>query len=337
MDHHPQQGKFPLSRPRRMRQDVFGRRLMRESVLTTDDLIQPVFVVEGTETEPIASMPGVLRMPIDVVVEKCTVWQQLGLPAVVLFPVIPAHQKSQYAEQAWDADGLVQRTIKAIKVAVPELGVMTDVALDAYTRHGQDGLVDDVGYVVNDQTVEALVRQALSHAEAGADVVAPSDMMDGRVGAIRHALEENGFVNTRILSYAAKYASSYYAPFRHAVGSAGNLAGGNKCSYQMDPANVDEALREVALDIAEGADMIMIKPGLPYLDIISRVKQAFAMPTFAYQVSGEYAMFKAAAEQGWVDEKAVVMEAMIGFKRAGCDGVLTYYAEQIALWLQSDD
>ncbi len=274
---------------------------------------------------------------MDVLVDKCRIYQQLGLPAVVLFPVIPAQQKSESAEEVWNAEGLVQRTIKAIKTAVPELGVITDVALDAYTCHGQDGLIDDSGYVANDQTVATLIKQALSHADAGADVVAPSDMMDGRIGAIRHALEENGFTHTRILAYAAKYASSYYAPFRHAVGSSDNLAGGNKYSYQMDPANVDEALREVALDIAEGADMIMIKPGLPYLDVILRVKQRFAMPTFAYQVSGEYAMFKAASERGWLNEKAVVMEAMAGFKRAGCDGILTYYAEQIATWLQSGE
>ncbi len=331
------QGKFPSSRPRRMRRDEFSRRLMRESVLTTDDLIQPMFVMEGNATtEPIPAMQGVLRMSIDVVVEKCRTYQQLGIPAVVIFPVIATHEKSEHAEQAWDADGLVQRTIQAIKDAVPTLGVITDVALDAYTRHGQDGLIDDAGYVVNDHTVETLIQQALSHASAGADVVAPSDMMDGRIGAIRHALEENGFVNTRILAYAAKYASSYYAPFRHAVGSSGNLAGGNKYSYQMDTANADEALREVALDIDEGADMIMIKPGLPYLDMVSRVKQTFAMPTFAYQVSGEYAMLKAVSEQGWLNERETVMEAMICFKRAGCDGVLTYYAEQIATWLQGD-
>ena len=320
-----------------MRRDEFSRRLMRESVLTTNDLIQPLFVIEGTKTEPVAAMPGVLRMPIEAVVEKCKTCHQLGLPAVVLFAVVPAEAKTEHAEEAWNANGLVQRTIKAIKAAVPNLGVITDVALDPYTSHGHDGLVDDSGYVVNDQTIEVLIQQALSHADAGADVVAPSDMMDGRIGAIRHALEESGFINTRILSYAAKYASSYYTPFRHAVASSGSLGDANKHSYQMDTANTDEALREVALDISEGADMIMIKPGLPYLDIIWRIKQTFGMPTFAYQVSGEYAMFKAASERGWVDEKAVVMEAVTGFKRAGCDGILTYYAEQIAAWLQSGD
>ncbi len=334
---YPQQAKFPSSRPRRMRQHEFSRRLMRESVVTTNDLIQPVFVMEGkSSTEPVASMPGVLRMSTDVLVEKCRLYQQLGLPAVVLFPVTPVDAKTESAKEAWNSNGLVQRTIRAIKREVPELGVITDVALDPYTSHGQDGLVDETGYVVNDKTVKALIRQALSHAEAGADVVAPSDRMDGRIGSIRDALEGNGFTNTKILSYAAKYASDYYGPFRDAVGSAGNLAGSNKYSYQMDPANGDEALREVALDISEGADMIMIKPGLPYLDIISRVKQAFGMPTFAYQVSGEYSMFKAASERGWVDEEAVVMEAMTGFKRAGCDGILTYYAEQIAGWLSRD-
>ncbi len=334
---HPQQGKFPASRPRRMRQNEFSRRLMRESVLTCNDLIQPVFVMEGkSSTEPVPSMPGVLRMSTDVLVDKCNLYRQLGLPAVVLFPVTPAEAKSKSADEAWNRNGLIQRTIRAIKNEVPDLGVITDVALDPYTSHGQGGLIDETGYVVNDTTVEALIRQALSHAEAGADVVAPSDMMDGRVGLIRDALEKNDFTNTKILSYAAKYASSYYGPFRDAVGSATNFAGGNKYSYQMDPANGDEALREVALDIAEGADMIMIKPGLPYLDIISRVKQAFGMPTFAYQVSGEYSMFKAASERGWLDEEAVVMEAMTGFKRAGCDGILTYYAEQVATWLNRD-
>lgn len=334
---HPQQGIFPSVRPRRMRKDEFSRNLMRESVLTTNDLIQPVFVMEGNaQTEPVAAMPGVLRMSIDLLVEKCKTFHELGIPAIVLFPVTPLEAKSAYAEEAWNHTGLIPRAIKAIKSAVPDLGVITDVALDPYTSHGQDGLIDQTGYVVNESTVEALVRQALCHAQAGADVVAPSDMMDGRVGMIRQALEENGFSNTKILSYAAKYASNYYAPFRDAVGSAENLAGGNKYSYQMDPANGDEALREVALDIAEGADMIMIKPGMPYLDIIWRVKDAFGMPTFAYQVSGEYAMFKAASERGWLEEKPVVLEAMMGFKRAGCDGILTYYAEQIARWIQDD-
>ncbi|WP_424947362.1 porphobilinogen synthase [Candidatus Spongiihabitans sp.] len=334
---HPQQGAFPGIRPRRMRKDEFSRRLMRESMLTTNDLIQPVFVMEGNaKTEPVSSMPGVSRRSIDLLVEKCKTFYALGIPAIALFPVTPLAVKSDGAEEAWNDKGLIPRAIKAIKNAVPDLGVITDVALDPYTRHGQDGLTDQTGYVVNERTVEALMKQALCHADAGADVVAPSDMMDGRVGAIRQALEDNGFSNTKILSYASKYASNYYAPFRDAVGSTGNLAGANKYSYQMDPANGDEALREVALDIAEGADMIMIKPGMPYLDIIWRVKEAFGMPTFAYQVSGEYAMFKAASAQGWLEEKPVVLEAMMGFKRAGCDGILTYYAEQIAHWLQAD-
>ncbi len=317
-----------------MRRDDFSRRLIRESTLTVSDLIQPVFVREGhAESEAVPLMPGVNRLSIDLLVEKSRQYHNLGIPAVVLFPATPMQAKSDDAAEAWNPDGLVQRAIDAIKNAVPDLGVITDVALDPYTSHGQDGLIDESGYVVNDKTVDALVKQALSHAKAGADVVAPSDMMDGRVGAIRNILEENGFVNTRILSYAAKYASSYYGPFRDAVGSASNLAGSNKFSYQMDPANGDEALREVAIDIEEGADMIMIKPGTPYLDIIWRVKQHFAMPTFAYQVSGEYAMFRAAGLNGWIDEKAAVMEAMTGFKRAGCDGVLTYYAEELANWI----
>ena len=317
-----------------MRKDDFSRRLMRESTLTVSDLILPVFVKEGqSEVEPVPSMPGVSRMSIDVLTDKCREYYALGIPAVVLFPVTPKEAKSEDAEESWNANGLVQRTIEEIKNAAPDLGVITDVALDPYTSHGQDGLLDEQGYVENDRTVDALVNQALSHARAGADIVAPSDMMDGRIAAIREALEMDNYVNTRILSYAAKYASSYYGPFRDAVGSSGNLAGGNKYSYQMDPANGDEAMREIAMDIQEGADMIMIKPGTPYLDIIWRAKQEFGMPTFAYQVSGEYAMFRAAGAQGWIDEKAVVMEAMMGFKRAGCDGVLTYYAEQLAHWL----
>ncbi len=317
-----------------MRRDEFSRRLMRESTLTVSDLIQPLFVREGYAIrEPAPSMPGVNRLSIDLLVEKSRQCRDLGIPAVVLFPVTPIQAKSDDAVEAWNPDGLVQNAIAAIKDAVPELGVITDVALDPYTSHGQDGLIDESGYVVNDPTVDALVKQALSHARAGADVVAPSDMMDGRIGAIRMALEENGLINTRILSYAAKYASNYYGPFREAVGSASNLAGGNKFSYQMDPANGDEALREVAMDIKEGADMVMIKPGTPCLDIIWRVKQHFAMPTFAYQVSGEYAMLRAAALNDWIDEKAVVMETMTAFKRAGCDGILTYYAQELADWL----
>ena len=331
---HPQQGRFPQTRLRRMRKDAFSRRLMRETTLTVNDLIQPLFIREGeTEREPIPSMPGVARMGIKVLTEKCKHCHALGIPAVVLFPATPPAAKSADAREAWNPNGLVQHAIKAIKDAVPELGVITDVALDPYTSHGQDGLVDDNGYVVNDRTVAALVRQALSHVEAGADVVAPSDMMDGRVRAIRDALEERGHVNARILAYSAKYASTFYAPFRDAVGSATNLAGGDKYSYQMDPANSDEALRETALDIAEGADMVMVKPGLPNLDILWRIKQTFGMPTFAYQVSGEYTMLKAAAQNGWLDERAAVMEVMACFKRAGCDGVLSYYAEEVAEWL----
>jgi len=281
----------------------------------------------------VLSMPGINRLSVDLLVGKCKTYHRLGIPAVVLFPVTPVEAKSEDASEAWSENGLVQTAIKSIKDSVPELGVITDVALDPYTSHGQDGLVDDSGYVINDETVEALVKQALSHAKSGADVLAPSDMMDGRVGALREALETDGFVNTKILSYAAKYASSFYGPFRDAVGSASNLAAGNKYSYQMDPANSNEALREVSMDIKEGADMIMIKPGMPYLDIVWRVKEVFGMPTFAYQVSGEYAMFRAAGENGWIDEKAAVIEALTGFKRAGCDGVLTYYAESLAEWL----
>ena len=317
-----------------MRADEFSRRMMRQAVLTVDDLIQPMFVIEGeTETEAIPSMPGVVRMGVKVLAEKCKHCHALGIPAVVLFPATAPGAKSEDAREAWNPNGLVQRAIKAVKDAAPDLGVITDVALDPYTSHGQDGLCDARGYVVNDRTVAALMQQALSHIEAGADVVAPSDMMDGRVRAIRDAFEEAGHVNARILAYSAKYASTFYAPFRDAVGSASNLAGGDKFSYQMDPANGDEALRETALDIAEGADMVMVKPGMPNLDIIWRVKQAFGMPTFAYQVSGEYAMLKAAAENHWLDERAAVLETMNCFKRAGCDGVLSYYAEQVAEWL----
>ncbi len=332
---HSRPGRFPQSRLRRMRSSEFSRRLMRESELTVADLILPVFVKEGVgEQEPVPSMPGVNRWCIDTLVAQCHRYYAMGIPAIVLFPVTPAEAKSQSAEEAWNPHGLIQRAIYEIKSVLPDLGVITDVALDPYTCHGQDGLIDDNNYVVNDATVEALVKQGLSHAQAGADVVAPSDMMDGRVAALRGALESAGLVNTKILSYAAKYASAYYAPFRDAVGSSENLGKGNKRSYQMDPSNTDEALREVAMDIEEGADMIMIKPGMPYLDVIWRVKEAYQMPTFAYQVSGEYAMFKAASMHGWVDEKSVVLEAMCGFKRAGCDGVLTYYAEQICEWLE---
>ncbi len=318
-----------------MRRDDFSRRLMRENCLTVNDFIFPVFVLEGDQQrEAVDSMPGIDRLSIDLLVEEAMNVQNLGIPAMALFPVTPPAAKSDDAAEAWNANGLVQRAVRALKKAVPDLGVITDVALDPYTSHGQDGLLDEHGYVTNDATVAALVKQALSHAEAGADVVAPSDMMDGRIAAIRNSLEANGHVNTRILAYAAKYASSFYGPFRDAVGSAKNLGGGNKYSYQMDPANSNEALHEVALDIEEGADMIMIKPGLPYLDIVQRVSQELQFPTFVYQVSGEYAMLKAAAQNGWIDEKACVLEALLSMKRAGADAILTYYAKAAAVWLQ---
>ena len=327
-------GCYPSTRLRRMRADSFSRILMRESSLNVDDLIQPLFVREGDNTaEPIQSMPGIERLSVDRIVSKCQDLHHLGIPSVVLFPVTPPEVKSDDARESWNPNGLVQRTIFAIKDKVPEIGVMTDIALDPYTLNGQDGLVNESGYVMNDRTVEVLIRQSLSHARAGVDVVAPSDMMDGRIRGIREALEHEGFYNLRILSYAAKYASSYYGPFRDAVGSATNLGKSNKSSYQMDPANVEEALREAAFDIHEGADMIMVKPGMPYLDVIWRIREAFGMPTFAYQVSGEYAMFKAAAKNGWIDEQALVLETLLGFKRAGCHGVLTYYAEQAARWI----
>ena len=325
---------YPLTRMRRMRRDDFSRRLMRETVLTPDDLIWPVFVLEGSGArESVASMPGVVRLSVDLLVEEAREIARLGVPAVALFPVTPPSAKSEDAREAFNPEGLAQRAVRALKDALPGLGVITDVALDPFTTHGQDGLIDERGYVMNDATVEVLVRQAVSHAEAGADVVAPSDMMDGRIGAVRTALEAEGHIHTRILSYAAKYASSYYGPFRDAVGSAVNLGGGNKYSYQMDPANTDEALHEVAMDLAEGADMVMIKPGMPYLDIVRRVKDQFGVPTFVYQVSGEYAMLKAASQNGWLDERSVVLETLLGFKRAGADGVLTYYAKDVARWL----
>ncbi len=326
---------YPATRMRRMRRDDFSRRLMREHRLSADDLIWPVFVQPGRDQrEPVPSMPGVERLSIDLLVTACRECVKLGIPAITLFPVVPADGKSDGAEEAWNPDGLVQRAIAEVKAACPELGVITDVALDPYTSHGQDGLIDGSGYVVNDETVDALIHQALSHAAAGADVVAPSDMMDGRIGAIRTALEASGHRNTRILAYAAKYASSFYGPFRDAVGSAGNLGGGGKHTYQMDPANSDEALREVELDLAEGADMVMIKPGMPYLDVIRRVREAFGVPTFAYQVSGEYAMMQAAFANGWLDERACTLEALTGFKRAGADAILTYFARDAARWLQ---
>lgn len=325
---------FPVTRLRRMRRDDFSRRLMRENTLTPDDLIYPVFVLEGSgQREPVASMPGVERLSIDLLVEDAREAQRLGIPAMALFPVTPLSAKSLDAREAFNPDGLAQRAVRALKDAVPELGIMTDVALDPFTTHGQDGLIDDAGYVMNDETVEVLVRQALSHAEAGADIVAPSDMMDGRIGAVRTALEAAGYIHTRILAYSAKYASSYYGPFRDAVGSAANLGAGNKYTYQMDPANSDEAIHEVGLDLAEGADMVMIKPGLPYLDIVRRIKDQFGAPTFVYQVSGEYAMLKAASLNGWLNEKAVVLEALLSMKRAGADGILTYYAKDVARWL----
>ena len=326
---------FPATRMRRMRYQAFSRRLMRENLLSIDDLICPLFVIEGNnQQQSVASMPGVRRLSIDLLLAEAETLLNLGIPAIALFPVVNSEQKSLDASEAFNPEGLAQRAVRALKAAFPELGIITDVALDPFTSHGQDGLINDQGYVMNDETVDVLCKQALSHAEAGADIVAPSDMMDGRIGAIRQNLEQNDHTNTRILAYSAKYASSFYGPFRDAVGSAGNLAGGNKYSYQMDPANSDEALREIALDIQEGADMIMIKPGMPYLDIIRRAKEAFGMPTFAYQVSGEYAMLKAAAQNGWLNEEQVVMESLLAFKRAGCDAILTYFAKSAAQWLK---
>ncbi|RCL44585.1 MAG: porphobilinogen synthase [Candidatus Thioglobus sp.] len=325
---------FPNIRMRRMRAAKFSRDLMRESNLLPADFIYPVFVIEGTATrEPVPSMPGVERLTVDELEKEARHIHTLGIPAIALFPVVPETKKSLTAEEAYNPDGLAQRAVKTIKNALPELGVMTDVALDPFTSHGQDGLLDEQGYVINDKTVDVLVRQALSHAEAGADIVAPSDMMDGRIGAIRQELESEGHINTLILSYAAKYASSFYGPFRDAVGSAANLAGSDKYSYQMDPANSDEAIREVQLDIDEGADMVMVKPGMPYLDIVQRIKLELAVPTFVYQVSGEYAMLKAAAQNGWLEEKSCVMESLLCMKRAGADAILTYYAKDIARWL----
>jgi porphobilinogen synthase len=320
-----------------MRRNEFSRRLMRENCLSASDLIYPMFVVEGEQQrQAVESMPGIERVSIDLLLEEANEIYHLGIPAIALFPVVGESGKSDSADEAWNPQGLIQRAVCALKAAQPELGVITDVALDPYTSHGQDGLLDDTGYVANDATIEVLVKQALSHAAAGADVVAPSDMMDGRIGAIREALESNGHLNTRILAYAAKYASSFYGPFRDAVGSAGNLAGGNKYTYQMDPGNSNEALHEVALDIDEGADMIMIKPGLPYLDIVRRVSEELQFPTFVYQVSGEYAMLKAAGQNGWIDEKACALEALLSIKRAGANGILTYYAKSAAAWLQEE-
>ncbi|MBB1307403.1 MULTISPECIES: porphobilinogen synthase [unclassified Pseudoalteromonas] len=325
---------FPYTRMRRMRRSDFSRRLMAENQLSVNDLIYPVFVLDGkNRREVIESMPGIERLSIDLLLVEAKELVELGVPAVAIFPVTPADKKSLFAEEAYNDDGLAQRTVRALKEAFPELGVITDVALDPFTTHGQDGIIDDSGYVINDVTTEILVKQALSHAEAGADVVAPSDMMDGRIGAIREALEADGFIHTRIMAYSAKYASSYYGPFRDAVGSAGNLKGADKKTYQMDPANSDEAIREVALDLQEGADMVMVKPGMPYLDIVRRVKDEFGVPTFAYQVSGEYAMHKAAIDNGWLSEEATIMESLLAFKRAGADGILTYFAKQAAKYL----
>jgi porphobilinogen synthase len=330
-------GSFPARRMRRMRRDDFSRRLMREHRLSADDLIYPVFVLDGAKREePVASLPGVSRKTIDLLFHDAERCLQLGVPAMALFPVIPVEQKSLDAAEAWRSEGLVPRVVRALKERFPELGIITDVALDPYTSHGQDGLIDAEGYVLNDETVVALVKQASCHAEAGVDMVAPSDMMDGRIGSIRGVLDAGGHQRTRIMAYAAKYASSFYGPFRDAVGSAGNLGGGNKYTYQMDPANTDEALWEVELDIAEGADMVMVKPGMPYLDIVHRVKQAFGVPTAVYQVSGEYAMLKAAAQNGWLDERACVMEALLAFKRAGADAILSYFALAAAQWLAEE-
>lgn len=322
---------FPLQRPRRLRKDTFSRDLMRENTLTAHDLIYPSFVLDGQQqTQAVSSMPGVNRLSIDLLLKEAEIIHQLGIPAIALFPVTPDDVKSLDAREAYNPEGLAQRAVRALKSEFPELGVITDVALDPFTTHGQDGLIDDNGYIVNDETVEVLVKQALSHAEAGVDIVAPSDMMDGRIGAIRQALEAQDHIHTKILAYSAKYASSFYGPFRDAVGSAGNLGAGNKYSYQMDPANSDEALHEVALDLDEGADMVMIKPGMPYLDIVRRVKDTFQKPTFVYQVSGEYAMLKAAAQNDWLDEQQTVMESLLAFKRAGADGILTYFAKDVA-------
>lgn len=326
---------FPLSRSRRMRANDFSRRLMRENQLSVDNLIYPIFVVEGEgQRQPIASMTGIERLSIDQLLKETAELVALGIPAIALFPVVPEEKKSLLAEEAWNPDGLMQRAVRTLKQVYPELGVITDVALDPFTSHGLDGITNDVGYVLNDATLEILIKQALSHAEAGADIVAPSDMMDGRIGVIRHALESNGFVNTAILAYSAKYASHYYGPFRDAVSSAGNLGKSNKYSFQMDIANGDEAMHEVATDLAEGADMVMVKPGMPYLDVLYRVKEAFKVPVFAYQVSGEYAMHQAAAANGWLDGEAVMMESLIAFRRAGADAILTYYAKAAAQLLK---
>ena len=328
---------FPARRLRRLRKHDFSRRLVQENRLTVDDLIYPMFVIEGeNRREKIASMPGIERLSLDLLAIEVKALEVLGIPAVALFPVTPNDIKTEMAEEAYNENGLAQRAVRVIKEICPELGVITDVALDPFTTHGQDGIIDDEGYVLNDITTDILVKQALSHAQAGADIVAPSDMMDGRIGAIREALENAGFINTQIMAYSAKYASNYYGPFRDAVGSASNLKGANKATYQMDPANSDEAIHEVALDIQEGADMVMVKPGMPYLDIVRRVKSELQVPTFAYQVSGEYAMHKAAIDNGWLKERECVLESLLCFKRAGADGILTYFAKQVATWLKEE-
>ncbi|AGH80453.1 delta-aminolevulinic acid dehydratase [Psychromonas sp. CNPT3] len=328
---------FPARRLRRLRKHDFSRRLVAENQLSVNDLIYPMFVIEGrNRKEPISSMPGIERLSLDLLIEECICIEALGIPAIALFPVPSADIKTTMAEEAYNSDGLTQRAVRKIKEACPSLGVITDVALDPFTTHGQDGIIDSDGYVLNDITTEILVKQALSHAQAGADIVAPSDMMDGRIGAIRQALENAGYINTQIMAYSAKYASNYYGPFRDAIGSTGNLKGANKSTYQMDPANSDEALHEAAMDISEGADMVMVKPGMPYLDIVRRVKSELQVPTFAYQVSGEYAMHQAAIDNGWLKEKECIMESLLCFKRAGANGVLTYFAKRVAIWLKED-
>jgi porphobilinogen synthase len=330
-------GQYSNKRMRRVRRDDFSRRLVRENRLSVDDLIYPVFVLEGkNRVEPVASMPGIVRQTLDKLLHQAEQCVKLGIPAIALFPVIAQKLKTPDAKEALNPQGLIPRVVNALKKRFPELGIITDIALDPYTSHGQDGLIDALGYVMNDKTVEALTKQALIHAQAGSDIVAPSDMMDGRIGAIRKALEAKGFIHTRILAYSAKYASNFYNPFREALGSAANLRGGNKYTYQMDPANSDEALWEVALDLQEGADMVMIKPGMPYLDVLRRVKEEFKAPTFVYQVSGEYAMLKAAAKNGWLNEKECVLEALLAFKRAGADAILTYFALDAATWLAKE-
>ncbi|ASA55704.1 porphobilinogen synthase [Vibrio gazogenes] len=330
-------GQFPGRRMRRVRKHDFSRRLVAENQLSVSDLIYPIFVLMGKDRrEPVESMPGVDRLSIDVLLEEAQYLASLGVPAIALFPAVNQDAKSIDAAEAYNPEGLIQRAVRSLKEHVPEIGVITDVALDPYTTHGQDGIIDEEGYVINDVTTEVLIKQALSHAEAGADVVAPSDMMDGRIGLIRDALEESGYIHTQIMAYSAKYASSYYGPFRDAIGSASNLKGGNKKTYQMDPANTDEALQEVALDVGEGADMVMVKPGMPYLDVVRRVKSELQVPTFAYQVSGEYAMHKAAFMNGWLKEKETVIESLLCFKRAGADGILTYFAKDVAQWLAEE-